>query len=147
MGSRESVITFASTDFFLRHIDRKRFVDSDETISADVFKPRERETGLSFTHQGPLLCHPDSIAAYQMAKRLPSGDLPGICRLTWDDLSNKLDPPLPPRPAPINEDPVYGDLHCLTDCPRDEIHRDRMAKLATKHGLLLRFKVARKTSR
>lgn len=138
MGPREGVETFTPDDSFLRRIDRKRHA-LDGIVAADVFRPRPNETTLSFTYQDALLRQGGALAAYQRAKRLPSGDLPGICRLTFHDLTSKLDPPLPPRPEQDETDPAYGHLHCVTDCPVDEIHREKMAKLATENLLLMSF--------
>ncbi len=95
MGPRDGVEAFAPDDSFLRRIDKKRHA-LDGIIAADVFRPRTNETTLSFTYQDASLRQEGALAAYQLAKRLPSGDLPGICRLTFHDLTRKLDPPLPP---------------------------------------------------
>lgn len=138
MGSRQGVVTFVSDDSFLRRIDRKRYV-SDGTISADVFGPHTSETTLSFTYRDPCLKQESALGEYQDNNRLPSGDLPGVCFLTLHDLTSALEPPLPPRLEDDESDPIYGHLHCVTDCPRDHLHREKMAKLATSNGLLLAF--------
>jgi hypothetical protein len=138
VGSRQGVVAFVSDDSFLRRIDRKRYV-SDGAISADAFGPRTSETTLSFTHRDAPLKHEGALGKYQHNNRLPSGDLPGVCFLTLHDLTSALEPPLPPRLEVDQSDPIYGHLHCVTDCPRDHVHREKMAKLATSNGLLLAF--------
>ena len=124
MGARDGVAAFAPDDSFLRRIDRKRHA-LDGIIATDVFKPRPNETTLSFTYQDASLRQEGALAAYQFSKRLRSGDLPGICRLTFHDLTIKLDPPLPPRPE---QDEAGSSLWAPALCDRLSRGRDSQGK-------------------
>jgi hypothetical protein len=89
--------------------------------------------------QAEGLTTPEGIDAYQKYHALqPSNDLPGICRVSFLDLVERLDPPLPPRSEPNVTDTVYGHLHCSTACP-DRLTMEKLAKLATVNGLLKPF--------
>ena len=138
VGSGSDVACFVS-DCFLRRIDRKRRAMPDGTLSWEVFQCRNDEASLSFTNQNEQLVTHQGLVAYQIAKRLKSGDLPGICKLTLSDLTEGLQPPLPPRQQKDETDPEYGHLHCVTDCPRSQIRMERMAMIATQHGLVRPF--------
>jgi len=146
VGDQPSLGPFVPDDSFLRHIDRPRHV-TDDSLSWEVFKPREQEDSLSFTYQDSRLRTEEGLQAYQCDKALPFGDFPGICKLTFYDLSQRLEPPLPPRPDWDRADEKYGHLHCVTDCPTRQLHMEQMAKLATRNGLLCRFVRTRKKKR
>jgi hypothetical protein len=139
VGDSTRLGPFVADDSFLRHIDRKKRLMDDGTIAPEAFKPRNGETSLSFTFQNKLLNSEAGLEHYQRDKVLQSGDLPGICKLTFYDLTQALEPPLPPRSVPEPRDEKYGHLHCCTDCPRDQIHMAKMAKLATRNGVLRPF--------
>lgn len=111
----------------------------DGTISWEVFRPREDEPSLSYTLQNESLRTSSGLEQYQRDKELPSGDLPGICKLTHYDLTEALQPPRPPRFEHDLADPKYGHLHCVTDRPHDDVHMEKMAKLATRNGLIRPF--------
>ena len=136
MGDQASVGPFVAGDSFLRHIDRKRHVMDDGAVSWEAFKPRDAEPSLSFTYQSEELRTEIQLTQYQRDKALPHGDLPGLCSLTYHDFTDALRPPLVPRRDPVEADEQYGHLHCVTDRPRDQIHMDKMAKLATRNGVL-----------
>jgi hypothetical protein len=144
VGNQPSLGPFVAEDSFLRHIDRKRHIADDGGVSWEVFKPRNGEPSLSFTYRDKELKAEQGLKAYQEYKALPHGDLPGICSLSFDDLTRSLEPPLPPRPERNVADERYGHLHCVTDCPRDEVHMERMAKLATRNGPVCPFVRAHK---
>jgi hypothetical protein len=139
VGDQPSLGRFVAGDSFLRHIDRRRHIAGDGTIAWGVFKPRSSELSLSFTYRDEALKMERVLDEYQQDKMLPHGDLPGICYLSFYDLTESLDPPLPPRSEPYPADEKYGHLHCITDIPRDEIHMEKMAKLATRNGVLRPF--------
>lgn len=143
MGNQPSLGPFVADDFFLRHIDKKRCAAAG-VVNGEVFRSRESEPALSFTYQDENLKTEHGVQQYQQDKVLPHGDLPGICMLSFDDLTRSLEPPLPPRSEPYAADEKYGHLHCVTDHPRDEIHMEKMAKLATRNGVLCQFVRARK---
>ncbi len=143
MGDQARLGPFIAEDSFLRHIDRKRRATADG-VNWEVFKPRPAERSLSFTYQDVRLMSDSGLDEYRLDKAMPSGDLPGICKLTYYDLTEALEPPLPPRPRHDPEDPKYGDLHCETGLPRDQIHMEKMAKLATRNGVLRVFERGKK---
>ncbi|MEW6249309.1 MAG: hypothetical protein AB1716_01580 [Planctomycetota bacterium] len=124
---------------FLRRLDRKRLVSADGVVSWGAFAPRPAEFSLSFTYECSGLRSAMSLEVYRRAKVLPSGDLPGLCRLSLDDLTARLKPPLPPRSEPDSKDELYGRLHCVTDLPVNQAHMEAMAKLATRNGVVRRF--------
>ena len=144
MGNQTSLGPFVAEDSFLRRIDRKRHAMADGLVSPEVFKPRAKESSLSFTYQDEQLKTGEGLNEYHEARALPSSDLPGICSLPFYDLSEAIDPPLPPRPEIDRADEKYGHLHCITDCPRDHLQMEQMAKLASRNGLLRPFVRARK---
>ena len=138
MGERLSIGPFVAEDSFLRHVDRRRHIKNG-TISWEVFRERAGEDALSFTYQDENLRVEAGLHQYQRDKRLLYGDLPGLCRLTFRDLTESLEPPLPPRWDPAREDEKYGHLHCCTDLPRDHKHRVQMAHLAECNRIVCDF--------
>lgn len=143
MGQRASLGPFVAADCFLRHIARKRHVNKDGVVSWEVFD--DLHPTLSFTHQDAGLQTDAGLDRYQRYRQLlPSRDLPGICRLSFVDLTEGLEPPLPPTRDPDPEDKVYGHLHCCTRRPANQIHMVAMAKLATKNGIVREFVPKRK---
>lgn len=143
MGDQASLDPFVAEDSFLRRIDKKRYI-AEGIIPWNVFDPRKNELTLSFTLRDERLETDEGLAKYRSDKALPSGDLPGICMLTFDDLTRGIKPPLPPRADHDHSDEIYGHLHCITDRPRDFDHAEKMAKLATQNGVLLPFVKAKK---
>ena len=136
MGKQETLAPFIADDSFLRHVAKKRHIRHD-TVSWEAF--HDDHPRLSFTFQDANLKTSEGLKHYQLYKALPSDDLPGICKLTFYDLTESLRPPLPPCPAPEPDDPEYGHLHCVTERPNDQEHKEQMAKLATRNGVLLEF--------
>lgn len=130
MGAQATLGPFVAEDSFLRHVDRKRHIKNG-TVSHEVFK--DRNETLSFTYQDQTLRTEEGLTQYQRDKELAYGDLPGLCMLTFHDLTVLLQPPLPPRSDPVPEDEKYGHLHCCTDRPTDDVHRRTMAHLAERH--------------
>ena len=145
MGDGTKLGPFVNEDSFLRHADRKKYVKNG-IVAAGLFEVRSGESTLSFTHQDESLRSDDALDRYQQAKELPSGDLVGLCKLTYQDLTQSLEPPLPPRRDPVPEkvDPKYGHRHCCTDVPRDVVHRTKMAELANRNGIVRLFVPKRK---
>ncbi len=119
----------------MRHVDRKNRIKNG-TVSQEVFK--DKHVTLSFTYQDDALRTKDGLDQYQRDKEFPHGDLPGLCKLTFHDLTVALEPPLPPRPDPVSEDEKYGHLHCCTDRP-DETQRRTMAALAERNEIVRKF--------
>lgn len=125
-----------SHDSFLRRVNKGRCARRG-VVEPDAFL--DSHPSLSFTLQAVLLQSESGLREYQVAKRLPSGDLPAICKLTFSDFIELVKPPLPPRFEPDNEDALYGQFHCATDRP-DGTQREQMARDATQHGILLEFR-------
>lgn len=136
MGRQPSVGPFVADDSFLRHIAKRRY-HRDGIISWEVFD--DDHPTLSFTFQDATLKTELGLDQYQRDKAFPSGDLKGICKLSFYDLTESLRPPLPPRGDPDADDREYGHLHCCTDRPIDQGHKELMAKLATRNGVLREF--------
>ena len=136
MGGKASLGPFDPEDSFLRRVSTKAAI-KDGTVGWRAFD--DQHPTLSFTFQDDDLQTGPGMQTYQRDKALPSGDLPGICKLTLYDLTESLRPPLPPRADRDPEDEKYGHLHCCTDCPVNDDHRRKMAKLATRNGILREF--------
>lgn len=136
MGVESSLGPFANEDSFLRRF-LKRGLIKDGTVSAEAFE--DKHETLSFTFQDDGLRTDHGLNDYHSAKELPSGDLPGLCKLTFHDLTVTLRPPLPPRPDPDPQDDEYGHLHCCTDQPSSDAQRTLMARLAERHGVVRPF--------
>ena len=137
MGTGKVLGPFLAEDSFLRHADRKRHI-KDGIVLPDVFKLRSGEETLSFTYQDHSLQKEEELDRYQRYRALPSGDLPGLCRLTFRDLTVALKPPLPPRPDPDPADDRYGRLHCCTNAPNED-QLAAMAEIATRNGIVRDF--------
>jgi hypothetical protein len=117
-------------------VDRKRHIKKG-TVSPEVFE--DQHGTLSFTYQNERLRTEEGLDQYQRDKALKSGDLPGLCKLTFYDLTVTLRPKLLPRWHPVPEDEKYGRLHCCTDRPADDVHRRKMAHLAERNGIVRPF--------
>ena len=141
MGTRTALGPFVAEDSFLRHADRKRHI-RDGTVSPDVFWDNHQT--LSFTYQDAGLRSEEGLDQYQRDKELPHGDLPGLCKLTFHNLTVELQPGLSPRSDPVPQDENYGHLHCCTDRPTDDVQRRRMAHLAERNGVVREFVPRRK---
>jgi len=133
--SLDSPEPFALEDGFLRRIVFPNLIKNG-VVRRKAFK--DNHTTLSFTFRNDELKTSAGLDFYQSRKKLPSGDLPGLCMLTYGDLTLALEPPLEPRHERDTEDEYYGNLHCVTDRPVHDDQRERMAKLATKHKEVLR---------
>lgn len=136
MGESAALGPFVAEDSFLRHVANKRYMKK-EMFSPNVFD--DRHETLSFTFQTQHLHTDEGLDQYHEYKELPSGDLPGLCILTFHDLTVSLQPPLPPRQDPNPTDKRYGHLHCCTDRPADDAQRRAMAHLAKQHGIVRPF--------
>jgi hypothetical protein len=103
---------------------------------------KDKGSRLSFTFQDESLSSDVGLDAYRryVAEKYMSGDLPGICWLSYHGLVSRLDPALEPQHDPDSTDFVYGHLHCSTAQPRDKEHMEKMAKLVNDgdYGGLLR---------
>jgi len=137
VGDQSSVVCFVAEDSFLRR-GGKRSVKNG-LVEPDVFKPRANEATLSFTHQDKSLETDKALDEYQRYNALLSGDLPAICRLTFYDLTEGVEPSLPPRFEHDPDDALYGHLHCVTELPLNEDHRRQLAKLATDNRIVREF--------
>lgn len=136
MGARPSIGSFIADDSFLRRVDRKRRI-RDGIVSPEVFT--DKHATLSFTYQDAALSTMGGLDRYQRQKQLPHGDLPGLCKLTYHDLTVEIEPPLPPRTDPDPDDEDYGHLHCCTDQPIDDVQRRKMAHRAEQNGIVREF--------
>lgn len=124
-------------DFFLRHISKKRQAP-EGIIAPCAFELRRAELTLSLTFQSDRLKTDEDLRQYQEAKAIrPSGDLPGLCRVSYRNLVSDVDPPLEPELDKNPDDKVYGDLHYVTE-PPDEEQRAVLAFHARNNGGLLR---------
>jgi hypothetical protein len=135
-----SGLTLGPGDRFLRRI---RFPDQIKRgiVRHRAFLEPDHIPTLSFSLQNEELTEDSAIEAYrEYFSRSMEGDLVGLVWLSYEALTVELRPPLPPRGAPDDSDPVYGHLHCVTDKPLDKKHRDALAKLVTdgKVGGILR---------
>lgn len=138
MGARPTLGPFVDEDSFLRHVGRRRYISrKDGTVSHEVFK--DKHETLSFTYQNEVLRTDEGLNQYQRDKVLPSGDLPGLCRLTFYDLTVSLHPPLPPRSDPNPDNDRYGHLHCCIGRPVDDDQCTKMAHLAERNGIVRPF--------
>jgi hypothetical protein len=126
---------FLPQDGFLRRTDRPNRIKGG-LVFWEAFKPRmpHDTDGLSFTYQNHQLQNEDSLRQFQVDHELKLGDLPGVCRITFGDLTECLQPPLPPRSKADPDDKRYGGLHCLTDLPVSQEHMESMANLASGHN-------------
>jgi len=136
VGAQPTLGPFVAEDSFLRHVDREKRIKNG-TVSQEVFK--DKHETLSFTYQDEGLRTEAGLGQYQRDKELGSGDLPGLCKITFHDLTVSLQPPLPPRPDRNPDDEKYGHLHCCTDRPIDDVHRRKMAHLAERNGIVRPF--------
>jgi len=125
---------FSRDDWFIRRVASKKHIKPWH-IHWRAFKPRKDERALSYTLQDEDLRTPAGIDRYQLHHVLPKGDLPGLCRVSYVDLVERLSPPLPPRLTVDEDDDRYGHLHCSTDCP-DRDHMERLAKCALENKVL-----------
>jgi len=125
-------VPFVAEDGFLRRTDRPKHI-KDGSVSWEAFKPREDDPTLSFTYQDDQLKDEGALRQYQLYNELPHHDLPGICRITFGDLTVLLKPPLPPRFEEDRNDERYGKLHCVTDLPSLQEQMELMAELASQH--------------
>lgn len=135
MGDVTGQCVFQSLDFFLRRTSKKRLM-KDGIISWEAF--RDDHPTLSFTFQSSTLKTEAALTEYQAAKKLPSGDLPGICKLSYENLAVELVPHLPPRWDDDKTDVEYGKLHCSTDRPND-VQCKIMSEMASRHGVVRDF--------
>jgi len=121
---------------FIRRFSKRTAVQKDRVVLPAAFEARSGESALSFTLRSKSLQEKEALLKYQRHFVLSSGDLPGLCFLTRANLTNDLQPPLPPRFKAAEDDQVYGKLHHETDVP-NETQRNQMAVQATQNGLLL----------
>lgn len=133
MGGQGAIEGFRPDQYFLRRVDRIRRIRDGE-VGWQAFKPRETDPALSFTFQTEELMTDKGLRNYQLYWELSSGDLPGICRLSYADLTRLG---LPPRHDSQPNEP-YGDLHCSTALPTME-QCVALAKLATLNGVVREF--------
>lgn len=134
MGAQQSV-AFLPEDAFLRHVDRKNRIRND-IVSPDVFK--DKHETLSFFYQAESLRTDKALDEYQRDRQLMSGDLPGLVKLTYNDLTVSVEPPLPPVSEPDPDDEKYGNLHYCTAQPTD-VQRRVMAHCAKLNGIVRPF--------
>ena len=128
-------------EWFLRRIAFKRHLRPGQdgiVVHKNAFRGRLTESSLSLTLQDESLQSAESLRGYQSNCQLPSGDLPGVCRVSYQNLVVDVIPPLPPRPEPDPTDSLYGYLHYAIDLP-DEVQQQRLAVLATNNVVLLGF--------
>ena len=122
---------FAHQDEFLRRVSyddlfrRKR-----DVLMWKAF--RERDARMSWTFRDDDLRTRDGLDAYHCYFSEKFGQpLAAILWFTFYGLTQRIDPPMEPRPDPDPEDPKYGRLHCSTNRPRDQ---DQMELLAIVDG-------------
>ena len=136
-------MTFAPDGSFLRRAAGRGSIASD-VVHWRAFEPRVNEAELSYTFRSEELTAETAVDEYQQVKRLPSGDLPGICTLTFRNLARDITPALPPRHAIDFDDEHYGHLHCCTDLPPTRDVMEALAALATQNGVIRDFVRAKK---
>lgn len=101
-----------------------------------AFKPRQGETTCSFTIQNDELRTDEGIERYRERKVTTEGIRPGICMLSFHELTERVKPPLVPRFDCDDQDPFYGESHYCTDAP-DRDQQEVMAFFASKHVVAL----------
>lgn len=136
MAARPLLRSFEDEDRFLR-----RVAYPDHIRRGLVHWRAFRETGpsLSLTLQTGELRTEPGLELYQSRFRFQSGDLPGICWLSFLGLTKLVAPPLEPHWDSDETDPHYGHLHCCT-APPTKPQAERLAKLVNddEYGGLLR---------
>lgn len=126
-------LEFDASTSFLRRLSRRSHL-RDRVVSADAFV--DKHPTLSLTFRDERLRSDAGLQAYREAKRLQYGDLPGLCELTYPDLTQRVFPPLPPWHERDPDDPSYGESHCNTDKP-SSAQAEQMAALATRNSVLI----------
>ena len=124
----------------MRRTSKPRMI-KDGVVNWEAF--RDNHPTLSFTFRNRELSTEEGLDKYQVSNALDSGDLPGVCMLTYDDFKVSMVPPLEPRRETDIGDPNYGELHCVTDRPNDA-QCEAMAKLAIIHKNVIRELVKRR---
>lgn len=130
MGESAIVMQFKPSDGFLRRTKRKKDIKHG-LVSGEAFLPRADEADLSFTFQDHGLQSVVGLKEFQVYNELKYGDLPGVCKLTFENLHANL---LPPRRKEDPKDARYGKLHCITDLPSTELQREALAALASNNN-------------
>lgn len=125
---------------FLRRMSRWGDYN-DSTIKDEVFRCKAADEvaedpaaiGLSLTLVTPEL-EEDAFEQFVLSSRLDSGDQPGLCYVTEEDvLAAGLQPPRFYR-----DEAPFGDLHYLIDCP-DESAANFLAARAFEHQIVRYF--------
>lgn len=140
MAEHANVMSFQAGDRFLRRV---RFADHLRRGVVHWRAFKDDDETLSLTFQDDSLKGNAAILDYQEHfSAAIGGDLPGLLWFSFDGLTSRLDPPLPPRHDPDSSDSRYGHLHCSTDKPRDRAHMQLLQKLVNDGefaGVLFRF--------
>jgi hypothetical protein len=120
----------------------------NKTVLAAAFAPRNATT-LSYTPRAGVLNTTQGLLAYREAKQMPSGDLLGICHLSFENLTTDMEaqsgkrlPPWADRDR-LDRSRLYGRLHCSTKLP-NPLQQELLAECATRSGGVIPFEKAAK---
>ena len=108
---------------YLRHAASSRLLSA----RALECRPQEEGKGISLTRYGEELKPREALQRYQLARPMPSGDLPALWLIQGVHLAQCF---IHVEPDPL--DGEFGHLHCVTKgCPTEE-QRDQLAALTTQ---------------
>ena len=119
MADRPALTPLTNDDWFIRRNAYKngfKVTPNGVVVAGKVF--RESHGSMSLTRKTPELKTEAALKAYQLAHQLPSGDLPGLCSVSFKNLVEDVPPPpLQPRYELEIADDRYGHLHYVTEPP------------------------------
>ncbi len=139
MADRAALIPPTSGDWFIRrnpYNNGFKIRPAGVIVARKVF--RERHGSMSLTRQTEELTTAMALSDYQLAHQLPSGDIPGLCKVSYRNLVEDVRPALPPRFELDRNDDRYGHLHYVTEPPTED-QQEVLAKLASENGILRGF--------
>ena len=136
-----ALMQFVDRDQFLRRVFQKDHIKKNGFLYWRAFKDNDPRLSLTFCNSA-LRTAAGLDAYHEYFSELVGKILPAILWISFVGLTRRLDPSLEPRHDPVDEEPIYGHLHCSTDAPRDKAHMELLAKLVNdgEHaGIALRY--------
>ena len=124
-----ALMPFVDNDEFLRRVRLPDHIkDKTGLVHWRAFK--DNDPRMSLTFRDEELRTDVGLDAYHKYFSDSIGQiLPAILWFTFYGLTRGIDPPMEPRLDPDPDDAKYGRLHCSTNCPRDRVHMQLIAKL------------------